>query len=63
MRLRLDRVIEKVKIADSQDGAGPFERKARSLFADGRFDMETLRALLSSHDEEMGGRHESDRKP
>ena len=63
VRLRLDRLIEKVKIADSQDVAGPFERRARALFADGRFDVETLRVLLASHGEEMEGRHERDRKP
>src|SRR5438445_10843572 len=63
VRLRLDRLIEKVKIADSQDVAGPFERRARALFADGRFDVETLRVLLASHGEEMEGRDESDRKP
>jgi len=63
VRLRLDRLIEKVKIADSQDVAGPFERRARALFADGRFDVETLRILLASHGDEMEGRDESDRKP
>lgn len=63
VRLRLDRLIQKVRVADSQDVSGPFERKARALFADGRFDMETLRILLSTHEEEMEGRHESDRKP
>ena len=63
VRLRLDRLIAKVKIADTHDAAGPFERKARALFADGRFDVETLRVLLASHDEEMEGRDERDRKP
>ncbi len=63
VRLRLDRLIEKVKIADSQDAGGPFERRARALFADGAFDVETLRILLANHREEMEGRDESDRKP
>ncbi len=63
VRLRLDRLIEKVKVADSHDVAGPFERRARALFADGRFDVETLRILLASHGEEMEGRDETDRKP
>ena len=58
VRLRLDRLIEKVKIGDTQDAAGPFERQARALFADGRFDVDTLRTLLSAHEQEMEGRDE-----
>jgi hypothetical protein len=53
VRLRLDRLIEKARIADQQEIKGPFEKAARGLFADGRFDAATLKALLAAHQEEM----------
>ncbi len=62
VRLRLDRLIQKVKVADQHGTARPFERKVRALFADGRFDMETLRTLLAAHEEEQEGRHAEDGK-
>ncbi len=40
VRLRLDRLIEKIKVLDSQEG---------------RIDEETLRVLLAAHRAEMGG--------
>src|SRR5207247_11400573 len=63
VRLGLDRFIEKVKIADSQDVAGPFERRARALFADGRFDVQAMRSLVASHRDEMARRCEREREP
>ena len=59
VRLRLDRLIEKAKIADKREVTGPFERKARGLFADGRIDAPTLKALLAAHQEELEGGHAS----
>src|SRR5204863_5512999 len=56
VRLRLDRLIEKAKIADRRDVTSPFERKARGLFADGRFDARTLKALLAAYQEEEESR-------
>jgi len=52
IRLRLDRLIEKVRIHDSLDFTSEFERKLRLLYADGKIDMETLKALLAAHREE-----------
>ena len=49
VRLRLDRLIQKVKVIDEQQSADAFERTARLLFADGRIDAESLLALLAAH--------------
>src|SRR5437870_6445659 len=46
IRLRLDRLIEKVRLLDEQPAAGPLESKLRSLYADGRLDDAALRELL-----------------
>ena len=55
IRLRLDRLIEKVRILDSQEVAGEFERQLRLAYAEGRLDMATLKALLAAHKNEMEG--------
>ena len=55
VRLRVDRLIEKVKIFDSQEIPSAFERTLRAQFAEGRVDMETVKVLLAAHREEMGG--------
>lgn len=51
VRLRLDRLIEKIKIVDSQQEMSEFERIARALYADGKLDMHTLKVLLAAHQE------------
>jgi len=55
IRLRVDRLIEKIKVLDSQEIPSAFERTLRAQFAEGRVDMETLKVLLAAHREEMGG--------
>ena len=57
VRLRLDRLIEKVRIIDSRQMTGPFERLIRMAFADNKIDMATLKSLLSAHKDEMETRH------
>jgi len=52
VRLRLDRLIGKVKLLDEQTTAGPFERRLRSLYADGRLDDRTFAELLETYHEE-----------
>lgn len=51
VRLRLDRLIEKIKILDSQQEMSAFERTARALYADGKLDLATLKVLLAAHEE------------
>jgi len=53
VRLRLDRLIEKVKILDSQEIVSEFERTLRARYAEGKLDMETLKALLVAHQEDL----------
>ncbi len=53
VRLRLDRLIEKIKIWDSQDEVGNFERLLRTMYVEGRMDMATLKQLLAAHREEV----------
>lgn len=52
VRLRLDRLIEKIKILDDQSIGGEFERTVRLMFADGRIDSDTARQLLAAHQRE-----------
>jgi hypothetical protein len=56
VRIRLDRLIEKVKILDSDKITSEFERLVRVLFAEGRIESGTLNAILSAHRKEMEGK-------
>ena len=49
VRLRLDRLIDKIKILDSQEDLSDFERQVRALHAEGRLDTEALRMILTAH--------------
>ena len=55
VRLRLDRLIDKVKLLDAATQAGPFERRLRAAYADGRLDAETFRSLLDAYTQDHGG--------
>jgi hypothetical protein len=56
VRLRLDRLIEKIKILDSEEIASDFERLARAKHADGAIDITTLKELIAAHRRELGDR-------
>lgn len=49
VRLRLDRLIQRVEIFDSQQHMSEFERQLRAAFADGKVDQATFEQLLHSH--------------
>lgn len=53
VRLRLDRLIEKIKVLDSREIVSEFERSLRARYAEGKLDMETLTALLAAHRAEL----------
>ncbi len=53
VRLRLDRLIEKIKVLDSQEIVSEFERTLRAQYAEGRLDMQTLKTLLAAHKDEL----------
>ena len=56
VRLRLDRLIEKIKILDSVEIVSEFERTLRARYAEGKLDMETLKILLAAHQDELANR-------
>ena len=58
VRLRLDRLIEKIRILDDQEIQSDFERVLRASSAEGKIDLETLKLLLKEHRKEMEGRRE-----
>lgn len=49
VRLRLDRVIQKIKILDDQKVQDSFERLLRAQYADGRLDSATFKRLLEAY--------------
>ena len=53
VRLRLDRLIEKIKVLDSHEIVSDFERTLRARYVEGKLDMETLKTLLDAHNEEL----------
>lgn len=63
IRLRLDRLIEKVRLIDRHSEVGAFERRLRMLYADGRLDDETFSALLEAHRAEEADRDRTTHAP
>ena len=55
LRLRLDRLIEKVKVLDSQKIEDEYERLLRAQFAGGKLDAATFRQLLSGYQQQKKG--------
>ena len=49
IRLRLDRLIEKVKVIDADASGSPFESHLRALYADGKVDTDAFRTLLEEY--------------
>jgi len=52
VRLRLDRLIEKIKVFDKNDSVDDYERLLRGLYAEGRFDASTFRQLLKHYQQD-----------
>lgn len=49
VRLRLDRLIDKIKLLERSRSADPFERLLRAQYADGRLDDSVFRRLLAAY--------------
>jgi hypothetical protein len=49
VRLRLDRLIEKMRALEDPAAGSELERVARAHFAEGKLDVETLKSLLRAH--------------
>ena len=52
VRLRLDRLIEKIKLHEKFARRDPFETLLRSAHIDGKIDLSTLSALLAAYRKE-----------
>jgi hypothetical protein len=55
IRLRLDRLVEKVRLIDRKRDVSPFERTLLTQFADGKLDAATMKLLLVAHERQMAG--------
>ncbi|MDH3746043.1 MAG: DUF2089 domain-containing protein [Acidobacteriota bacterium] len=53
VRLRLDRVIAKIEVAEESRVSSRFERVLRAQYAEGKIEHRTLRTLLDAHREEL----------
>ncbi|MFO1066788.1 MAG: DUF2089 family protein [Pirellulales bacterium] len=62
VRLRLDRVIQKIEIFDAEQPMSEFERQLRAAFAEGKLDQATFERLLEVHRQDLQslkeGKHE-----
>jgi len=52
VRLRLDRLIQKIQIIEADDMASPFERELRLVYTRGKIDLETSKSLLRAYHHE-----------
>ncbi len=52
VRLRLDRLIEKIKLLTSDAVESEFERTLRIEYAQGKLDLGTMKRLLKAHKED-----------
>jgi hypothetical protein len=51
VRLRLDRLIEKIGVLDNPKAKSAFHRKVQLMVADGRLDLATARTLIRAHED------------
>jgi hypothetical protein len=55
LRLRLDRLIDKIKMLENQKIEDHYERVLRAQFADGKLDAATFKQLLGAYQEQKKG--------
>ena len=56
IRLRLDRLVDKIQFMDRAKTTSAFERTVMAMYADGKVDVNTMKALLVAHEREMQNR-------
>lgn len=54
VRLRLDKLIEKIKLNDKQEGE-PFETFIKGLAVDSKIDIETAKIIIDKYQERLKG--------
>jgi hypothetical protein len=59
VRLRVDRLIAKVQVAEDQQITSEFEKLLRVQFAEGKLDLDTFKRLLAAHREALENKHEA----
>jgi hypothetical protein len=59
LRLRLDRLIAKIKVFDSQKIEDDHERLLRGLYAEGKLEAASFRQLLQSYKQQRKISHET----
>ncbi|HEY3318865.1 MAG TPA: DUF2089 family protein [Planctomycetota bacterium] len=57
VRLRLDALIEKIKVLDNPEIKSPFERQLRLQLAEGKLDTATFKTLLTAYRQDMEETH------
>lgn len=57
VRLRLDRLIEKVQLLERHQPLSPFELALRQLHIDGKMDLATVKRLIKLHQQELESSH------
>jgi hypothetical protein len=50
VRIRMNRLIEKIQVIEDESPQSPFERTVRLLAAEGRLDAQTMKILLRAHE-------------
>ncbi len=60
VRLRLDRLIEKIRVFESMQPMSDFERSLRALHADGTLDLSTFKKLLRLHQQSLEANRAND---
>ena len=53
VRIRLNRLIDKIRVFDDPTEQSEFERTTRGMFADGIIDAGTMKTLLTAHREDL----------
>lgn len=53
LRIRLDRLIEKIKVFENQEINDEYEKLLRGLYVDGKIDAQTFKQLLSAYQQEI----------
>lgn len=60
IRLRLDKLVEKIRLLERSKSTDAFERTLLGAYADGKLDALTMKSLLAAHQREVRARENRD---